>query len=125
MLNKIKFSYKEADKQVGLFTPNHTLFKCKIKVDGLQFTFPFQCNIAHEEPNLELCLSCLLLDASLYEESDNLLDFATIFGIEDVKEATKAYKACKRTYKALHRLFSEDELAEIYNEIESWENGVV
>lgn len=41
------------------------------------------------------------------------------------KKATKAYKACKRTYNALHRLFSEDELTEIYNEIESWENGAI
>ena len=123
MLKKIKFSYREADNQTGLFTPYHTLFKCKIKVDGLQFTFPFQCNASHEEPNLEACLSCLFLDASAYEESRDLLDFVNEYGYETETGARKAYKACKRTYKALHRLFSEEELEELYEEVEEWENG--
>ena len=123
MLNKIKFSYKEADKQEGLFTPNHTLFKCKIKVDGLQFTFPFQCNTTYDEPNLEICINALLLDASCYENSDGLLDFCTEFGYDEDKKGLKAYKACKKTYKALHRLFTNEELEELYNEISEWENG--
>ena len=123
MLNKIKFSYKEADKQEGLFTPNHTLFKCKIKVDGLQFTFPFQCNTTYDEPNLEICINALLLDASCYENSDGLLDFCTEFGYDEDKKGLKAYKACKKTYKALHRLFTNEELEELYNEINEWENG--
>ena len=123
MLNKIKFSYREADKQTGLFTPNHTLFKCKIKVDGLQFTFPFQCNTAYDEPNLEMCMNAVLLDASCYENSQGLLDFCSELGFEEDKKGLKAYKACKRTYKALHRLFSEEELGELYDEIEEWENG--
>ena len=62
MLNKIKFSYREADKQEGLFTPNHTLFKCKIKVDGLQYTFPYQCNTAYKEPNLCDCMYAIISD---------------------------------------------------------------
>ena len=123
MLNKIKFTYREAEEQKDLFTPYHTLFKCKIKVDGLQFTFPFQCNTAHDEPNLSMCMNALLLDASCYEETEGLLDFCTEFGYDDNKKGIKAYKACKKTYKALHRLFSEDELAELYAEIEEWENG--
>ena len=123
MLNKIKVSYKEADKQEGLFTPNHTLFKCKIKVDGLQFTFPFQCNTTYDEPNLEICINALLLDASCYENSDGLLDFCTEFGYDEDKKGLKAYKACKKTYKALHRLFTNEELEELYNEISEWENG--
>ena len=123
MLNKIKFSYREADNQTGLFTPYHTLFKCKIKVDGLQFTFPFQCNTAHDEPNLEMCMNALLLDASCYENCEGLLDFCTEFGYNEDKKGLKAYKACKKTYKALHRLFSKDELEELYEEIDEWENG--
>ena len=74
MLNKIKFSYKVADKQEGLFTPCHTLFKCKIKIDGLQYTFNYQCNISHDEPNLKNCLNCLLFDASCYEDARAVAD---------------------------------------------------
>lgn len=123
MLNKIKFSYKEADEQVELFTPCHTLFKCKIKVDGVQYTFNYQCNIAHEEPNLEACMSALLLDSSCYENCEGVLDFCNEFGYNEDVKGLKAYKACKKTYKALHRLFSQDELEELYAEIDKWENG--
>ena len=47
MLEKIKFSYKVADSQDDLFTPNHTRFKCKIKYMGLQYTFDYQCNTTY------------------------------------------------------------------------------
>jgi hypothetical protein len=117
MLNKIKFSYREADKQEGLFTPCHTLFKCKIKIDGLQYTFPFQCNTAYNEPNLEMCLNAILLDASCYENCEGLLDFCTEFGYNEDKKGLKAYKACKKTYKALHRLFTDEELNTLYEEV--------
>lgn len=124
MLNKIKFSYRESNNQNNTFTPYHTRFKCKIKVDGLQFTFPFQCNAAHNEPNLKICMSVLLLDASCYEECGGFLDFCTEFGYNEDKKGLKAYEACKKTYKALHRLFTDEELGELYDEINEWENGV-
>ena len=62
MLNKIKFSYRIADKQKGLITLSHTLFKCKIKVDGLQYTFDYQCNTAYKEPNLMDCMYAIISD---------------------------------------------------------------
>ena len=117
MLNKIKFSYKEADKQEGLFTPSHTLFKCKIKVDGLQYTFPYQCNTAHTEPNLYDCLYALISDMDCYDASRDMEDFNFEFGYFD----DKAYKACKRTSKALHRLFSDEELGIITAQLEEEE----
>lgn len=118
MINKIKFSYKEADKQTNLFTSHHTLFKCKIKIDGLQYTFPFQCNTSVEEPNVMSCLNCLLLDMACYESSAGLLDFCTEFGYDEDKKGLKAYNGCKKTAKALHRLFTDDELEEIQEELE-------
>lgn len=121
MLNKIKFTYKEADKQEGLFTPSHTLFKCKIKVDGLQYTFNYQCNVAYNEPNLVDCLSSLIIDMDAYDNSDNFQDFCNNFGydsFEDLQKAKKAYKACKKTSKALTRLFTRAEFEEINKELE-------
>ena len=112
MLNKIKFSYREADKQVGLFTPNHTLFKCKIKVDGLQFTFPYQCNTARNTPNLLDCMCAIIGDMEYYDMSRDVVDFCDGFGYSDIK-GIKAYKACK----ALHRLFTDKELAKIGEEL--------
>lgn len=118
IINKIKFSYKEADVQANLFTPSHTLFKCKIKVDGLQYSFDFQCNTDHEMPNLLTCLNCLLLDMDCYEVTDGLLDFCTEFGYDEDKKGLKAYKSCKKRSKSLHRLFSDDEINEIREELE-------
>ena len=117
MLNKIKFSYKEADRQENLFTPSHTLFKCKIKVDGLQYTFNYQCNTAHQEPNLLACMYAIISDMDCYDISRNLADFCDELGFTDIVDAEKAYKACKKTSKALHRLFTDEELAEIGDEL--------
>lgn len=113
MLNKIKFSYKEADEQIGLFTPSHTLFKCKIKVDGLQYTFPYQCNTAYKEPNLCDCMCAIISDMDCYDACRDMEDFNFEFGYLD----DKAYKACKKTSKALHRLFTDEELGEISDEL--------
>ncbi len=113
MLNKIKFSYREADEQVGLFTPCHTLFKCKIKVDGLQFTFNYQCNTAYTEPNLCDCMYAIISDMEAYDACRDIEDFNFEFGYLGDKE----YKACKKTSKALHRLFTDEELAEISDEL--------
>ena len=117
MLNKIKFSYKEADRQENLFTPSHTLFKCKIKVDGLQYTFNYQCNTAHQEPNHLACMYAIISDMDCYDISRNLADFCDELGFTDIVDAEKAYKACKKTSKALHRLFTDEELAEIGDEL--------
>ena len=117
MLNKIKFSYKEADRQENLFTPSHTLFKCKIKVDGLQYTFNYQCNTAHQEPNLLACMYAIISDMDCYDISRNLADFCDELGFTDIVDAEKAYKACKKTSKALHRLFTDEELDDIMEEL--------
>lgn len=118
MLNKIKFSYRVADEQKNLFTPCHTLFKCKIKVDGLQFTFPYQCNTAYKEPNLLDCMYAIISDMDCYDTTRDVVDFCNEFGYDDAS-GIKAYKACKKTSKALHRLFTDDELAILGEELEN------
>ena len=118
MIENIKFSYKVADEQENLFTPMHTLFKCKIQFDGKSFTFPFQCNTKYEQPKLETVLDCLFSDAEAYRSSRDIDDFYREFGYTSIKECMRAYKACKRTEAALIRLFGDSwyELQdEIYN----------
>lgn len=117
MLNKIKFSYKIADSQDNLFTPNHTRFKCKIKYMGLQYTFDYQCNTDYMYPTLEDCMSCILGDMMAYDDARDVIDFCNEFGYEDL-QGLKTYKACKKVSKALHRLFTEDELTELFEETE-------
>ena len=119
MIENIKFSYKVADEQKNLFTPMHTLFKCKIQFEGKSFSFPFQCNTQHEQPKLETVLDCLLSDAAAYAEFEGDIDgFYREFGYSNIKDCQKAYNACKRTEAALNRLFGDkliDLQAEIYD----------
>ena len=117
MLNKIKFSYKVADSQDGLFTPNHTKFKCKIKVNGVQWTFDYQCNTNYMYPTLKDCMDCVLGDMMAYDNARDVIDFCNEFGYADV-QGLKAYKGCKKASKALHRLFTDSELDELWEEVE-------
>ena len=117
MLNKIKFNYKVADSQDNLFTPRHTKFKCKIKYEGLQYTFDYQCNTSSMYPNLRDCIECIIGDMMAYDGAVDVIDFCNEFGYEDIN-GVKVYKACKKVSKALHRLFTDAELEAIMNEIE-------
>lgn len=120
MLDKITFTYEESENQNELFTPYHTKFDCMIKYNGKQFSFPYQCNIAHSKPNIKDCMDCLLLDASSYEQSQDILDFANEFGYdmyEDKAKVRKIYNACKKTYNRLNTIFTDVELNELYEEI--------
>lgn len=114
---KIKFNFKEADEQKGLFTKYHTLYKCVIAYNGKQYTFDYQCNKNYTMPNLEDCMRSLVLDADAYSNSNSLEDFCNEYCYENIAEGKKAYNACKRTYNALNRLFTSEELEELYIEV--------
>lgn len=114
ILNNIKFTAVIAEKQKDLFTPAHTLYKCKIKYNGKQYSFNYQCNTEYKKPNKKDCLYCLLSDASCFNCFANVDDFLTEFGytdnLQNVRKGEKVYNACKRTAKALNRLFAENEI---------------
>ena len=62
-------------------------------------------------------MSCILGDMLAYDDARDVIDFCNEFGYED-NAGLKAYKACKKVSKALHRLFTEDELTELFEETE-------
>lgn len=119
MLEQIKLTYEVAEMQEDLFTYHHRLYKCIIKYNGRQYTFKYQCN-AKFTPELNDVMDCLLLDAFSYSDSKDIIDFANEFGYdiyEDRKHVKKIYNACKKTWNALNRLFTEEEIAEIEKEV--------
>lgn len=126
IINNLKFTAAEADEQTDLFTPEHTLFKCKItnKNNKKQFSFNYQCNTKNQQPNIEDCLYCLLLDVNCYESAINIDDFIQEFGYNDnlqrIRQGEKAYKACKRTAKAIERLFNNDEIETLNKHFENY-----
>lgn len=118
MLELINFTYSEAEEQNNLFTPLHTLFDCTIEYNGNKYDFNYQCNTTHCEPSLVDCLDCLFLDASAYDDSKDIYEFAEAFGydIED-EETERAYNDCKKTSEALDYMFTNEEYSKIQDEI--------
>ena len=120
MLEKIKFSYEESEDRNNLFTSAHRKYVCIIKYNGKQYTFDYQCNPIYSKPNLNDCMDSLLLDGFSYSDSKDIIDFANEFGYdiyENKAEVKRIYNACKKTWKALNRLFTEDEISEIEKEV--------
>lgn len=119
MLNKIKFIYEEAkNPKSERFIPNHTIFDCKIVYNKKSYKFEYQCNTKHEMPNIELVMDCLMLDMESYESCFDVADFALSFGYE-LEDARRIYKACEKTSKAIRRIFTDTEIAEINNDLYS------
>lgn len=125
IIESLKFTFEVADSQKNLFTPAHTLYKCRITTPARRFTFDYQCNpVATHEPTKEDCLYCLLLDASsvdcCIDEADFLNEFGYIGDAESIRRGLKAFKACQRTAKAIDRLFTEEEKAELQTYFENY-----
>lgn len=92
-----------------------------LKYNGNSITILFHDNYRNESGKDEF-LYALLMDAMLYEDCPNLADFMGELGYdyEQKEEAEKVYKACKRQYNKLHRLFTEEEIKELQNEFEDF-----
>lgn len=103
IIESLHFTFEVANDQKNLFTPARR-----------RFTFDYQCNPAISVPSVKDCLYCLLSDASsvdfCIDEADFLHEFGYIGDSESIRRGLKAFKACKRTRKALDRLFTDEEL---------------
>lgn len=117
ILDKINFAYEKAvNPKSKKFTSNHTIFDCKIVYNKKSYKFEYQCNTKHEMPNIERVMECLMLDMESYESCFDVADFALSFGYE-LEEARSIYEGCKKTTKALHRIFTDTELTEIDDDL--------
>lgn len=117
ILDKIDLDYKEAVNPKGKrFTPNHTIFDCVITYNKKSYKFEYQCNVNFEKPTVERVIDCLILDTISYDEYD-IAEFAKEFGYDDLAEAKRIYKACGKTSKAIHKMFTDTELTEINDDL--------
>lgn len=111
---EISIHLRESLNQEGKFSTHHMRFDGKLSCGGKDYYFPYQCNPAYTTPTVEDIMEALLSDISSYECSRDIDDFYKEFGFEKVSDAIKAYESCKETSEALHRMFSEQELNELY-----------
>ena len=75
-------------------------------------------------PDPEGIIYCILSDADCYNYSRDFRDFCNEFGYEEYKEdrygnykenteAKKAFNACKKSYEAINRLFTGEQLEQL------------
>ena len=78
----------------------------------------------YDIPDPEGIINCILVDARCYDDTRNFKDFCDEFGydrysenrygdIRENKQALRAYNACQRTYEALHRLFTSEQIEQL------------
>lgn len=121
MLNKIALIYTESENQQDTFTPYHTRFDCAIKygTNCKPYRFDYQCNTDHMTPNIKDIMYSLLLDAFAYDDAEDVYDFCAELGydyIENHEKVLSMYNACKKTSEAMHRMFTDAEITNLYDE---------
>lgn len=119
MLENINFSYIVSENQKDLFTPNHIRYNVEIEYLDKAYAFEYQCNPNYMPPTKEDCLVSLLLDADVYENTNDEFEFADEYGYSDIKVAKAIYKACKKTYKAINDIFGNN-IEKLKIELEDW-----
>lgn len=85
-------------------------WKITLRYKGRQYTFDYTNSVVNfgKKPSKKDCIYALITDASCYESSRDLRDFAENFGYETRADAERAYKSCARTAEALKRVFGAD-----------------
>ena len=97
-------------------------YKVELNYNGKTYTTHYTDSVMAyrngEDINFKNVMECLLLDKSAYDSCTDIDDFQNEFGYEKVSECLKAYKGCKETSEGLERLFTEEELEELREELE-------
>lgn len=89
-------------------------YTCTLKYNDKQYSIPYYQGYGIKtDPTIQGVLECLFSDASVYDNSKDLADFANTFGLdmgfpEGHKRAKRLYNDCKRVKENLDRLFGSD-----------------
>lgn len=129
LLRKTKVHFFESENRNDLFTKEHVKYNCEIVNANGSYLFTYQCNPKYVKPTKEGLIGCVLSDARCYqdcligEEEDNIQEFATMFGYDNVKELLKAFKGCKEAYTKINKMYSQEEQDLLYEYLS--EKGVI
>lgn len=99
-------------------------YNMELSFNGESYEFTYTDSVMAyrncEEPDFKNVMKCLLLDKSAYDSCEDIDDFQGQFGYEKVSECLKAYNGCKETSEALDRVFTEEELEKLDEELEEY-----
>lgn len=110
---KIKFSYSTPDykKYFPTDKEDRFVFPCKLQKGKKSYSFTFGQSIAENDnpPHIYDILVCMTkYDPGTFE------DFCREFGYdEDSRTAEKTYKAVLKEWKAMNRMFTDEELEQL------------
>ena len=115
MLEKIKC--KKTNKGKSQMTSGNA-FQITLSYNGKRCGFLFNDNYLNES-NKNDFVYCLLSDADAYTSSRNFEDFCNMFGYDnDSRKALKAFNGCKKQAEKVRRLFNDEEVETLRNELE-------
>lgn len=123
MLEKIAFIYTESENQKDLFTPKHTRFDCAIQygTNCKPYKFDYQCNTDFMMPNIKDVMYSLLSSMEVVDyEYDNAYDMGKELGYDlcdEWEKIEKIWKSCSETSKALHKMFTDEEIQTLSYEV--------
>lgn len=123
MLNKIAFIYEVAENQNDKFTPKHTVFDCAIQygTKAKPYKFTYQCNTDFMLPNIKDVMYALLSDMEVVDyEYDTAQEMGEELGYdlyEEWEKVEKIWKSCTETSEALHKMFNDDEIQALSDEV--------
>lgn len=106
----------------------------ELKYNNKSYRFTFHDSIYNYNHNKKLnkldTIYAVLTDSNSYDYTRNYQDFCNEFGYDEYietqygiienREARKIYEACKKTYEALHEIFSDDELEQLQDEFQDY-----
>lgn len=120
MIDKIGFSKYVQSRDCNGYVDTNT-YSVTIRYNSKQYTTTYTCSCHHRPRNIDI-MDCLLMDADNYDCYDCIEDFASDMGwdwydYEDRKKANEVWNGCKKTSKALRRMFTTDELMELIDDI--------
>ena len=120
LLEKTKVHFFESKSKEGLFTSQHVKYNCEISNEKGSYLFTYQCNPKYTKPTRDNLLSCVLSDARCYEEclvgseNDNINEFSSLFGYDNIKDCLKAFKGCEKAYESLNKMYTKEEQEMLY-----------
>lgn len=120
IIENISFTKYVESRDTKGYTDTNT-YKVTIRYNGKQYTTTYTCSCHHRPRNIDI-LDCLIMDSDNYDMYDCIEDFASEMGWDywdynDRKKVSEVWNQCRKTNKALHRIFSDRELHEIIDDI--------
>ncbi len=108
--NKLNYEIKPQGQTESPWDKKQFVRKYEVTLtfETRKMIFPFYCGLNCSELTIFSILECLQLDCQLFNNYNDVDDFASEMGIEKPSEAIKQFNAVEKQYTELKELFNDD-----------------